>query len=89
MIADERRCCRSVESATAIVTALVPVIGYENALRVAGRARAAGVSIRQAVVAEGLLTGERFDALITPEAVCRLGSPFINKGETADAENAE
>ena len=34
-----------------------------------------GVGIRQVVTSENLLTAEAFDALIEPEAVCRLGSP--------------
>ncbi|MGB7568691.1 MAG: aspartate ammonia-lyase [Chitinivibrionales bacterium] len=89
MIADEKRCSRSIESATATITALVPAIGYENAAMIAEKARVAGVSIRQAACAEGLLTEAEFDALVTPEAVCRLGSPHVNKGDTAHAENAE
>jgi aspartate ammonia-lyase len=89
MTANEQRCTQSIESATAIFTALVPAIGYENAAMIAEKARDAGVSIRQAACAEGMLTEAQFDALITPEAVCRLGSPLVNKGDTAHAENAE
>jgi hypothetical protein len=31
--------------------------------------------VREVVVSAGLLTGEAFDALVGPEAVCRLGTP--------------
>jgi aspartate ammonia-lyase len=75
MEADEERCRRSVESSTAVVTALLPAIGYERAAAVAERARETGKTIREVVLEDGLISAERFDDLITPEAVCRLGSP--------------
>jgi fumarate hydratase class II len=34
-----------------------------------------GVTIREVVVADGLLTAEQYEELLTPEAVCRLGHP--------------
>jgi len=73
--ADEARCRAHVDGATAALTALVAEIGYERATKVAATAASTGRSIRQVVIAEGLLSGERFDALTAPEAVCRLGSP--------------
>jgi aspartate ammonia-lyase len=75
IVADEARCRAQVENSTAVVTALVPVIGYEQAAKVAAQARTQGVTIRQVALAAGLLTEEAFDLLITPEAVMRLGSP--------------
>ena len=36
-----------------------------------------GVSVRSLVLREGLLDEATFDALISPEAVCRLGSQEI------------
>jgi aspartate ammonia-lyase len=42
---------------------------------VAAEARAAGKAVRQLVVEKGLLTAEQFDALVSAEAVMRLGSP--------------
>jgi hypothetical protein len=30
------------------------------------------------VISQGWLTGEQFDELISPEAVCRLGTPEKN-----------
>jgi aspartate ammonia-lyase len=75
MQADEERCRRNVEGATACVTALVPAIGYEAAQSVAEGARAEGKSIRAVVLERGLLTAEKFEELISPEAVMRLGAP--------------
>ena len=73
--ADAERCRRHVESATASVTALVEGIGYEAATRVAEEAQAMGKTVRQVVIDRGLLTGPQFDALVSSEAVTRLGSP--------------
>jgi len=73
--ADEARCRLHVESSTAAATALVPRLGYEGACRLVERALAAGKSIKETALAEGLLSAEQFDELTSPEAVCRLGSP--------------
>jgi aspartate ammonia-lyase len=75
--ADTERCRQSVEGSTAIATALVPVLGYEAAGRIANAAAAAGSTIRECVIGGGLLGSEAFEALISPEAVCRLGSPEV------------
>jgi aspartate ammonia-lyase len=79
--ANEERCRRNVEGATACVTALVPAIGYEAAQAIAGAARAEGKSIRVVIVERGVLTSEQFDALISPEAVMRLGMPPRQDGK--------
>jgi aspartate ammonia-lyase len=80
--ANEERCRRNVEGATACVTALVPAIGYEAAQGVAEAARGEHKSIREVVLERGLLTASQFDELISPEAVMRLGSPEIHHGHT-------
>ena len=73
--ADEARCRAHVAGATAAVTALVEIIGYEAATQVAEEARATGKTVRQLVVERGLLSGEAFDSRVASEAVTRLGSP--------------
>jgi len=73
--ADQERCRRAVAGSQASVTALVGRIGYAAASDVAKAAAAEGLSVRQVVVARGLLTGEEFDRLVSPERVMRLGTP--------------
>ncbi len=73
--ADEARCRRHVENATASATALLPLIGYERAAALVALARASGRGLRETAVAEGFVTAAEFDAATSPEAVCRLGSP--------------
>ena len=50
-----------------LVTALNPHIGYDNAAKIAKKAHAEGTTLREAAVALGLLTGERFDEIVRPE----------------------
>lgn len=78
--ADEIRCRAHVEASTAIATALLPALGYEKACAVARRAALERRPIRDIVLEEGLLTAELFEALVSPEAVCRLGMPDHRNG---------
>ena len=50
-----------------LVTALNPLIGYDNAAKVAKHAYKNNTTLREAAVELGLLTGEQFDDAITPE----------------------
>lgn len=77
MKANEEACVRQIHTSTATVTAVVPVIGYAKGAELAQKSVTSGKSIRELVVEEGLLTADEFDEMITPEAVCRLGSPNI------------
>jgi aspartate ammonia-lyase len=64
-----------VESATASVTALVEELGYSRATDLIHTALQTGKSIRELVVELGLMDAARFDELVAPERVTRLGSP--------------
>ena len=50
-----------------LVTCLNPYIGYENAAKVAHKAYEEGTSLREACVALGFLTPEKFDEVFHPE----------------------
>ncbi len=78
MEADEERCRAHVEGSTALATALLPVLGYEGAAAVARASAATGRTVRAVAVGDGHVSGEAFDALVTPEAVCRLGTPDVD-----------
>ncbi len=73
--ADEARCRAHIDGSTAMATALVAVLGYDAASKIAREAAAAGKTVRGLVLEQGLLTAEQFDELVTAEAVCRLGMP--------------
>jgi aspartate ammonia-lyase len=77
--ANRRQCRRHVRDSTATLTALVERIGYEAAEHLAehltGSDEEAQQNLRHLVVDHGLLTGEEFDELISPDRVMRLGLP--------------
>ena len=50
-----------------LVTALSPVIGYEKAAKTAQKAHKDGTGLKEACVALGYLTGEKFDQAFHPE----------------------
>jgi len=56
-----------VKNSLMLVTALNPKIGYDKAAKIAHTALEEGVSLREACVKLGYLTGEEFDALVKPE----------------------
>ena len=58
---------RLVGESLMLVTALNPHIGYDNAAKVAKKAHAEGISLRQAGVALDLFTAEQFDEWVRPE----------------------
>jgi aspartate ammonia-lyase len=75
LTANEGRCKTHVEGSTAILTALLGVLGYERAGEIAAQVVQNGKTIRQRVLETGLVTEKELDQMISPEAVCRLGTP--------------
>src|SRR6478735_7636450 len=58
-----------VEESIGIVTALVPVIGYEHATSVAKEALDSGQGVYDVVMARGLLTREQLDRVLDPDTM--------------------
>ena len=58
---------RHLRSSLMLVTALNPIIGYDNAARVAKKAHKEHTTLREAAIELGLLTAEQFDAAVRPE----------------------
>lgn len=57
----------NMERSLMLVTALNPHIGYENAASIAKKAHKEGLTLREAAVQSGLLSGEEFDRIVRPE----------------------
>ncbi|MEK9173316.1 MAG: class II fumarate hydratase [Patescibacteria group bacterium] len=62
---------RHLDNSLMLVTALNPHIGYDNAVKVAKKAHAENITLREAAITLGLLTGEKFDEIMRPEAMTR------------------
>ncbi len=65
--ADEKMCAHWLERSPALVTALAPKIGYDNAAKVAKAAHHSHRTLREAALDLGLISAEDFDALVKPE----------------------
>jgi fumarate hydratase, class II len=70
---NEEACLRYAESSPALVTALVPVVGYEAAARVAKRAVSERRTVREIVLEEGLSTPEELDRSLDVLGMTRGG----------------
>jgi fumarate hydratase class II len=58
-----------VERSLMLVTALAPSIGYDKAAAIAKTAHAQGLTLREAALASGYVSGEDYDAVVRPEAM--------------------
>ena len=65
--ANREKMDQNLHNSLMLVTCLNPHIGYENAARVAKKAYAEGITLKQACTALGYLTPERFDQVFQPE----------------------
>ncbi len=71
--ANIEKCREQVLNSTAIITALIPKLGYETCSKIAAQAKAEKKSIREIILQQQLLNESDFDVLISPEAVNKLG----------------
>ena len=67
--ANRERLRAQVENSIGIVTALNPYIGYANATAIAQEAHAGGGSVYDIVLAKGLLSRDKLDAILAPESL--------------------
>ena len=56
-----------VDRSLMVVTALNPVIGYDNAAAIAKKAHKEGTTLREAALASDLISAEDFDRVVRPE----------------------
>ncbi len=71
--ADAERCADLLEHSHAQVTALVPALGYELAADVAKEARRDKRTIREVILARGLLAPQVLDRLLSADVMTALG----------------
>ncbi len=62
---------KNVQASLMLVTALNPYIGYDNAAKVAKKAFAEGITLKEAAVSLGFLTDEEFDRFVRPQDMIR------------------
>ncbi len=62
-----------VANSLMLVTALSPVIGYQNAAHIAEKAAAEGTSLRAASIASGRISADEYDRIIVPGSMIGSG----------------
>ena len=65
--ADRGRMRENLDRSLMLVTCLTPVTGYESAAQAAKKAHREGTTLREAVLALGLMSGEEYDRQVDPE----------------------
>jgi len=75
---DRARIQKYVDDSLMLVTALSPVLGYDRAAAVAHRAMKENLTLREAAVQGGFLSGEDFDRLVDPSKM--VGDPRRDLG---------
>ncbi|NCB50547.1 MAG: class II fumarate hydratase [Clostridia bacterium] len=65
--ANREKMGETLERSLMLVTRLAPVIGYENAAKIAREAQMKGLTLREAALASGLLDEKTLAALLDPE----------------------
>ena len=68
---NRERITELMEQSLMLVTALNPVIGYEKAAKVAQHAHKGGLTLREAALDLGVVSGEEFDRAVVPEQMIR------------------
>ncbi|MCE5285270.1 MAG: aspartate ammonia-lyase [Pelosinus sp.] len=72
--ANKQRCLEYVDNSLAIVTALVPYIGYDAAAEMAKEAQTSRKSIRQVVIEKGYFSETELNVILNPRIMTRPGT---------------
>ena len=70
---DRKRINSYVSNSLMLVTALSPVIGYQNAAHIAEKAAGEGTTLREAAIASGKVKEDEYDRIIVPRAMVGSG----------------
>jgi aspartate ammonia-lyase len=81
--ADEAMCAYWLERSPALVTALMPRIGYAAAAKLAKEALASGQTVKELVTEKGVLEGEELEQVLDLRAMTELGVPGGGRGGPA------
>jgi len=78
ILANKERITTLMNQSLMLVTCLNPYIGYDNAAKAAKKAHKDGTSLKEAVVALGLLTEQQFDEYVKPD---KMLGPSVYKAK--------
>ena len=72
--ADRKRCEEMIEKSLAMYTSLAPVIGYDNAAKIAKEAYETGKTVRQVALEKKVLPAEKLRQLLDPWSMTEPGT---------------
>jgi len=78
--ADEAQCAYWLERSPALVTALMPKIGYAESAKLSKEALATGKTVKQLVTDKQVLEGAELEEILNLRAMTELGVPGGGKG---------
>ena len=67
--ANRTKCLENVEKSTGIVTAMAPYIGYQRSATIAKESLKTGVSVREIILRDGIMTEEQLEELLDARAM--------------------
>ena len=65
--ADKKRIKNFLDNSLMLVTALSPIIGYDNAAKIAKKAHKNGTSLKEEAIKSGLITKKEFEKIVNPK----------------------
>ncbi|MFZ5985902.1 MAG: aspartate ammonia-lyase [Bacillota bacterium] len=77
--ADKERCRQLVEQSFTLVTALLGHIGYEKATEVAKKCMSEGMTVREVLIKDGILSPEEVENVLNPIEMTKPGVPGKKK----------
>ena len=77
--ANEDRCKELLNNSIGIVTAVCPYIGYKKSSDIVKKALKSGISVKELILTEGLLTSEDLERILDPISMTQLDCSLINE----------
>lgn len=82
--ANRERCRQLLDQSFELITALVPVLGYEQATEIVLEVERTGRSVTETLLARGLFTKEELEAILAPERLTRPGMVRLRPNSTRE-----
>jgi len=75
--ANEDRCKELLDNSIGIVTAICPYLGYKKASDIAKKSLKSGISVKELILIEGLLSSESLEKILNPISMTQLDCSSI------------
>ena len=65
--ADKQRIKEHLDNSLMLVTALSPIVGYDNAAKIAKKAHKNGTTLKEEAIKSGLVNEKEYDKIVNPK----------------------